>query len=214
LREIAQVLGYIGIGSACLPISFCAYSIKKCLKNIHWSILLLSVCYFLINVLSLILFLNKNILQENLFNIHHLIELVLLSVFFMRQIRLILFLKLTVSVIVVFSILVSALIYSDLFIASSSVFLFSNIVLIIYSIYVVINEYYYSENERLTQNGTFLIASAVLFYAGVQFYFSLFDLFIREDSMHVFYYLWPINQLGGIIYYISFTYGLWKLAKS
>jgi hypothetical protein len=214
LQEIAQILGYIGIGSACLPISFCAFFNKKFLKNIHWSLLVLSLSYFLINITTLILFLNKNLLQENLFNIHYLIELVLLSVYYLKKVNSAAFIKLTIASIIVFSILAIALIYSGLFNVSSSVSLFSNIVLIIYSIYIVIDEYYYSETEKLTNNGTFLIASAVLFYAGVQFYFSLFDSMIREDSMQIFYYLWPIFQIGTIIYYNAFTYGLWKLAKS
>jgi Sec-independent protein secretion pathway component TatC len=135
-------------------------------------------------------------------------------VYYLKKVNSAAFIKLTIASIIVFSILAIALIYSGLFNVSSSVSLFSNIVLIIYSIYIVIDEYYYSETEKLTNNGTFLIASAVLFYAGVQFYFSLFDSMIREDSMQIFYYLWPIFQIGTIIYYNAFTYGLWKLAKS
>jgi hypothetical protein len=214
LQEFAKILGYVGVGSGCLPISFCLLFFKETLKRLHWTLLLLSLTYFFTNILTLLLFLDKNLLQENLFYIHYSIELVLLTVFLFRDEKPKVYVKLAFIGILVFTILVTYLINTQLFKTSDSIFLFSNITLIIFSINVVFNEYYNSETENLTQNGTFFIASSVLFYAGIQLYFSLFETIIREYSTQIFYYLWPINQLGGIIYYISFTYGLWKLAKS
>lgn len=214
MQDVAQILGYIGVGSACLPISFCVLFISDSFKYIHWSLLILSLAYFLINIISLFLFLDKNFIQEYLFNVYFIIELVLLSLFFLKNIRSIIFFRLSILGLIVFYILASGLYYFGSLSVSSSFSLFSNIFLIIYSVYIVISEYFNSVSEKLTNNGDFLIATSVMFYAGVQFYFSLFDIMIREDSKQIFYYLWPILQVGGIIYYISFTYGLWKLAKS
>lgn len=214
MEQIFLILGIIGIGSGCLPISFCFSNLKKSLATVHWSLLVLSVVYFLTNVISLVLFLDKNLIQENFFNLHFLLELFLLSAFFLSYIKPTIFLKLSVLGIFFFFIIASAFHHYGSIRISGSISLLSNIMLIIYSVYYIVSQYSFVLTEKLTKNGEFLIVFSVLFYAGVQFYFSLFDLMIRDDSKQIFYYLWPILQIGGIIYYICFTYGLWKLIKS
>lgn len=213
MRQIFIDLGVIGTVSSCLPIFLCLFFAKKSLNSLHWTLLLLALLYSIINVLSLVLFFDKKAIQEEFIRLYLIIEFVLISVFFIKYIHPKFFKRLSILGLFVFFVLCSGLYYYNLLSLTGTISLFSNIFLMIYSVYIVFNTYYQSLPDKPTNQGGILIVFSVLFYACVQFYFSVFDLVIRDDSMEIFYYLWPIFQIGTIIYYVSFTLGLWKLVK-
>lgn len=149
-----------------------------------------------------------------LFTVHYLLETLLLTLFFLHFLTKSKFLKLLLLIFVVIILNLMAANYLGDFSIHKYVSLVSNIITFVFSINYILTSYSDSKHEKLTHDGYFIVSTAIMFFAGIQFYFSLFESVIRSDASVVFYYLWPIFQIGGILYYVIFTYGLWTLRKS
>ena len=79
LELLSDVLGYTGIGSACLPILFVLTFKKNCTQKLDNLLILLSLEYFIINILSLLMFTFFKTDQSFLFGFHYISETIILS---------------------------------------------------------------------------------------------------------------------------------------
>jgi hypothetical protein len=213
LELLSDVLGYTGIGSACLPILFVLTFKKNCTQKLDNLLILLSLEYFIINILSLLMFTFFKTDQSFLFGFHYISETIILSFLLTKSLLTKRFLLLLCIILIGVIFNFFFLVYLGDFNADKFISITSNITLFIFSLNYILLLYNENIYDNLSDNGNFIIGTGVLFFAGIQYYFSLFESFIRSDTSIIFFYLWPIFQISGILYYLIFTYGLWKLKK-
>jgi hypothetical protein len=215
LEVTTQLLGYIGIGSSCLPI-FILIIIFFQKKNIEGftRFKILALEYLLLNLFTVVILLfNLIAIQKYVFGFHYLFELTIFTSYFFKFS----FSKwkiLVLSILIFLLIFFCSLLYYQGVIDFDKYFsVCTNLCLVTFSINYIISVYSNIEILNIYEDGIFLIITGVMFYNAIQFYFSFFESFIRNESGSIFYYLWPIFQISGIIYYSIFTLGLWRLRK-
>lgn len=213
LELVSNTLGYIGIGSTCLPISLLLFVFKREIKYIDKLLLILAIEYAVLNIISMIIFTFTENEQSVLIGIHYFFETIVLSIFFLKtlsrkQIALAVIFIITGSIL---NILITN--YLGGFNISKYITIFSHTILFVLSLNFILLIYNQNLSRKLTDSGHFIIGTGVLFFTGIQYYFTLFESYVRLDSLDIYYYLWPIFQIAGILYYLIFTYGLWKLKK-
>jgi hypothetical protein len=91
--------------------------------------------------------------------------------------------------------------------------LFQRILFIILPVIYLLKMYQTSEYMRLTQTPYFFLNISVLIYNVSTLFLSFFEKYIRYDqeSLELFFCLWPFYNLGGAVFYVLFSIGLWKL---
>jgi hypothetical protein len=215
LSELSQILGFFGIGSACLPILILLI-IRICQKDsIGYSLFhFMAFEYFIINITTLgVYFMKLYQFQSWLYGIHYFLELFILSLFLIPTIKKY-FYSLFLTILIFTSFFCGLLIYQGICDFDKYIALFSNVTLLILSLNFVLKKYNANEVSNLFSDGEIVIFLGVMFFNAIQIYFSLFEVLIRDNKGVIFFYLWPIFQLVGIIYYLTFSVGLWKLRKS
>lgn len=215
MEILTLVLGFVGIGCACIPVVILLI-LKIQRKNISGflSFKLLAFEYLFINIFTfLIYFFGLKFLQIYIFGFHYLFELTMFSMFFLQKMQL--KNKFILVALLFFVLLVySGLIYFQGVVdIDEYISVIVNISLVVFSLHYILGVYNENPLDNLLHDGVFLIASSLLFYHAVQFYFSFFESFIRSDKGSIFYYLWPIFQVSGMLYYLIFSVALWKLKK-
>jgi hypothetical protein len=208
-------MGFIGIGCACIP-ALILLILKIQHKNISGFLFfkLLAFEYLFINIFTLLIyFFELSFLQIYIFGFHYLFELIMFSMFFLQKMQLknkFIFVTLLLFVLLFFSGLIYFQGVVDL---DKYISVIVNVSIVVFSLHYIFGVYNENLVDNLLHDGVFLIASSLLFYHAVQFYFSFFESFIRSDKGSIFYYLWPIFQVSGILYYLIFSVALWKLKK-
>lgn len=215
MKIFSEILGYLGIGSACLPISILLYMYAKGIGKLQDRLFyLLSIEYFLINLLTLLVYLSKMYsYQEYFFGFHYFFEnLLLMFLLFNYSVsRRKIFI---ISLSYLFSFIYCFLLYyQNVFEFNKYIAIISNISLVIMSTNYIILNFNENNSSKIFKDGIMIIILGVLFFNAIQVYFSLFETFIRDKDGVIFFYLWPIFQISGIIYYIIFSIGLWKLRR-
>jgi hypothetical protein len=207
LEIINDFLGYIGVGSSILPTLI--FLIKR---EINTSFYLKLYCFeiLLINITNLVLFKFSNIDQNNLFSAHLLIELILIVLIYkeyskMRFVRVYNLLFWLIICVFVLSLFYSPEIRFSMF------GLFCKLLLSFLSIFLIIIQYFKSQKDSLLNDSVFIFSSGVLIYNGIQIYITIFDNIIREQGNDLFFMIWPIIQIGTIIYYSLISRAIWIL---
>lgn len=206
-------MGYTGIGSSCLPILFCFFIYSNQAKKYHFRVLFsVSILYFISNILTLFLFLFTSINQNLLINLHSSIEFLLLIIFYKRILKEYNISRYFIFIIPLFVFILAATI---LFFGFNENYTFLNVSqkfgLLICSLLYLYYSYNSSAYDKLNDSPYFWINVSVLLYNASSIYISIFESFLRDDNIEVFYMLWPLLQISGICYYSLFSFGLWKL---
>lgn len=213
LELLSDILGYFGIGSACLPILFFLKKNRINKNLVAFKILkIISITYFTSNVATLLLFLYTSINQNFLINLHSSLEFFLL-LFFYRSIIKSWILKRFFSIITIFFGVFFTLTFLEYRIDENYTILnvCQKLFLFLFSLKYLNIIYRSDKYDSLTQAPYFWINIAVLLYNASSLYISIFEGFLRNENIEVFFMLWPILQISGIIYYVLFAIGLWKL---
>jgi hypothetical protein len=215
LEKLAILLGFIGIGSACVPALILLISTLKRKKIQGFNLFkILAIEYFIVNVTTLFIYFPKlESFQKYIFSFHYLFELIAFTLFFLKfsdfkKVKFVVVLAMFLLGIFLFLFYFQGVIVIDNYLAVST-----NICLVTFSIYYIFGMYQRNLSTNLFHVGVFWIVSVVLFYNAIQFYFSFYEIFIRNEAGSIFYFLWPIFQVSGIIYYSIFSLGLWKLER-
>jgi hypothetical protein len=213
IEQIYDILGYVGIGSSCLPILVCFIKLYKNKGLISQKILyLLAVFYSVFNLLIFFLFIHSYAIQNLVVNLFYIVEFVLLLGFYNQ----ILFKHVWKNIFkLILLIYVSFLIFSLLNYDLNENFLqlgiFQKSVLIILSLLHLNKTFRTYKSLNVFDSPYFWINIGILFYNSSTIFVSIFENYLRANSVELYYLLWPIPQISGIIYYIFFATGIWKL---
>lgn len=164
----------------------------------------------LINIINLVLFKFSNIDQNSLFSAHLLIELILIVLIFKHysENNFAWFYNFLLGLIIV--VFVISLFYNP-DVRFSMFGLFCKLLLSILSVVIIIIQYLKSQKESLINDSVFIFSSGVLIYNGIQIYITIFDNVIRNQGNDLFFMIWPIIQIGTIVYYLLISRSIWIL---
>jgi len=184
---------------------------KKLRKTLSWPITFLVFEYFFINAFNLLddCFHYKSL--SFLYETHYIIESILIFSIFTDKIsnRL----TLPIIVLIIFILIFG---FSDFFQIDLTIHPFTLIAIIsnfTFSLVYILFQYKHCSLPKLTDDGIFIMAIGILLFSSVQFYFFMFDEFIRYPKSKIVWLLWPIFQVAGIMHYSLFSIGIWKLRK-
>lgn len=182
---------FIGIGSACVPALILLISTLKRKKIQGFNLFkILAIEYFIVNVTTLfIYFLKLESFQKYIFSFHYLFELIAFTLFFLKfsdfkKVKFVVVLAMFLLGIFLFLFYFQGVIVIDNYLAVST-----NICLVTFSIYYIFGMYQRNLSTNLFHVGVFWIVSVVLFYNAIQFYFSFYEIFIRNEAGSIFYFL-------------------------
>ena len=213
LKIIFEILGYLGIGSACLPILVSIYvKLHTKSERLYKFLLLLCILFFITNITTLLLFLFTRFNQNFLINIHSIIEFFLL-VFFYKELMKKSQIHNWYNFIIFFNAIITICNFFFYNINENFTILnvFQKLCLITLSMYYLYKCYNSELYSRLTDSPFFFTNIAVLIFNASSLYISFFESFLRIENEHIFYILWPFLQICGITYYFFFSIGIWKL---
>ncbi len=210
------LLGVVGTISSTTPFFLFIFLFTRFdNKKVKWQVLVLSIEYIVINLICITLIITIDLNLKILYNLHDLFELfIYTSLYFSfkpdKKF------KIYFILLLIFGLLSLFYLFHQNFSVdwTNYISVVSNIVLISLSLNYILSEYNFSQLDYLTDNGYFVISAGVLFFSGIQFYFSINESLFQTGSLNLHYALWPIFQLGGIIYYTIFSFGIWKLKNS
>jgi hypothetical protein len=208
-----KILGTIGIGSATLPILF-VFLRKKNFGGEGYFLILLSLLYFLSNWTNFILYICFNTTSYVQFNLHVIFEFIiflfLYSYFLFNNRTRKIFYCLS-GVVGVFTL--CYYIIEGINIETPLIKVFSKIVLLLLSLYYFWKIIEQSNQINLFKLDFFWINFSILFYSITSFVIFLFEHEIVYVSQNSLFYLWFINQFSSIIYYLTFSFGIWQIRK-
>lgn len=213
LELLYDIIGYLGIGSTFLPILLITtkYKIIKSSNN-STSLIVLSVFYFLMNFTIFFFYLNSFKNQDLLVNIYLILEFILIVIFYYSLLSgfcFKLFFKLLIPIYLL--VITISLQYFNIFENSLILNVFQKVTLLVLSLVYLFFLFKTSKHENLYESDFFWINTAVLIFNASTIYLSIFENFLRSNQSQMYYVLWPIFQVSGIVYFILFTIGLWKL---
>ncbi len=207
LEILHHILGYLAVGSSILPTLVLLFKRGNSISNY---LKVYSIELFLINVTNLLLYTFTNIDQNNLFSIHLFVELTLIILIFRvySTAKLRRFYNLLLFVIICvfgYSLSFSAEIRFSMF------GLFCKLLLSFLSVFVIVNQYFKSEKDSLLIDGVFIFSSGVLIYNGIQIYITINYSLIKDQKFDLILMIWPIIQIGTVIYHTLISRALWIL---
>jgi len=211
LQLISAVIGNTGIGISFIPLLLYVFQFKKLRSKTPLPIAILIFEYFLINAFNLFdaYFHYRGL--SFLYETHYIIESILILLIFTNKINS----RFTLPIIIlIIFILIFGL--SDFFQIDLTIHPFTLIAIVsnfIFSLVYILFQYKHCSLPKLTDDGIFIMAIGILVFSSVQFYFFMFDEFIRYPKSKIVWLLWPIFQVAGIMHYSLFSIGLWKLRK-
>jgi len=208
-----KILGAIGVGSATLPI------LLVCLKKNRFGgenvfITLLCLLYLLSNWSNFIIYKFFNSSSFIQFNLHVIIEFFLLlflyvNLLFKENKR-----KIYYQISGIICLLTSIILFvSGLNREITLINILSKIVVLILALYYFWKMIENSNEINLFKLDFFWINFSVLFYSITSFVMFLFEHEIVYVSQNYLFYLWFINQFSSIIYYLTFSFGIWQIRK-
>ena len=213
MQEITRIIGFIGIGSACLPI-LCVlieyFSNGK--KYLFITISYLAFFYAFFNLLVLFIFLYLPEYQGISINLYSIVEFVLILMFYLKILQ-----KNYVRLILIFliptyiALLINSILFSDINENYLTLNIFQKTTLLVFSLLYLNKVYKSNSYDKLYKSPYFWINTAILLYNASTIYISVFENILRNDKVQIFYILWPILQISGIAYYVLFSIGIWKL---
>ncbi len=211
IELVNDFLGYLVVGSSFLP----TISIILSRQKINLIIKAYSFEILIINILNLLLYKFTSVNQNVLFLSHSLIEFSFVlfilkgwTTFSYRYKRILHFIF---SVNITFFFFVITKYTPE--IGFGIYGLFCKIVLSGLSIATIFERYFKSEKDSLINDAPFIFASGLIIYNGIQIYIMIFDSIIREDLSQLFFFIWPIMQLGTIIFHFLIARSIWKLTN-
>ena len=211
IEIVNDFLGYLVVGSSILP----TISIILSKQKINLIIKAYSFEILIINILNLLLYKFTSVNQNSLFLSHSLIEFSFVlfilkgwTTFNYRYKRILHFI-LGVNITFFFVVVTK---YTPE-IGFGIYGLFCKIVLSGLSIATIFERYFNSEKDSLINDAPFIFASALIIYNGIQIYIMIFDSIIRENLSQLFFFIWPIMQLGTIIFHFLIARSIWKLTN-
>lgn len=170
---------------------------------------------FLLNAVTLILFLFFKVNQNSLMFWHILIETSLISLILKGWMKERINITIMIALILLFNVTGFLFFYcSNALVEQVRLSMFSlviNILLALFSIFCIVYTYIFSNKESLIQDKIFILSSGILLYNGLQIYISVFESLIRSNLNDLFFFTWPIMQICTILYHISITRAVWIL---
>lgn len=174
----------------------------------------LSVLYFLSNWVSLILYFGFDYSSLFQLNCHVILEFVFLTFFYVNLITN----EKKKKWVLYFFYLISFLTFFSWFLIGFNneitfLNIFSKVIIISISFFFKWKLIERVNHKSIFQIEYFWINSTVLFYSVISLIIFLFEEQIVYTNQSAFYYLWPINQINTIVYYLFFSISLWKMMR-